>query len=67
MPDQTNAANGKTMIQRSELATMRKGSMKIAFMPFFFFASPVDFRLESSSHLLCYPKATRMPPLEKAG
>ena len=29
MPEQTTAANGKTMIQRSELATMRTGSMKI--------------------------------------
>jgi len=31
MPEQTTAANGKTMIQRSELATMRRGSIKIAF------------------------------------
>jgi hypothetical protein len=31
MPEQTKAANGKTMIQRSELATMRRGSIKIAF------------------------------------
>ena len=29
MPEQITAANGKTMIQRSELATMRTGSMKI--------------------------------------
>jgi len=27
-------------------------------------SAPVDFRLESGSHLLCYAKALRMPPRE---
>ena len=29
MPEQTKAANGKTMIQRTELATIRTGSTNI--------------------------------------
>jgi hypothetical protein len=62
MPEQTSAANGNTMIQRSELATIKKGSMNIAFISSFhlrraekkalYLSALVDFRLVSGSHLL---------------
>ena len=34
MPEQTSAANGNTMIQRSELAIIRNGSMNIVLISF---------------------------------
>jgi len=77
MPEQTNAANGNTMIQRSELATIKKGSMKIAFISSFHLHAPgrkpgislpsLTFALRVV--LICYDiwEAVRMPPSKGLG
>jgi hypothetical protein len=56
MPEQISTAKGNTMIQRSELATIRRGSMNIAFISFFHLptgiSAVVAFRATSGPDLL---------------